>query len=115
MRTAKNASESSLSVSFHAQEQTSLILFDGVQAHTFRAIAASPRVQIEEMRVQRTDHSSAAEHAFSKRSTAVRAPVLRGKQAAIALSENGDLLSTDDEAAPLSHRDRIDATQIDTR
>src|SRR5687767_10548768 len=82
---------------------------------TLAMFAARTVLQVESVGMEWTDDASPSDHPFGQRSLAVRTAVLRGKQPAVALAEDGDLFSAYNIAAALTHGDSAHAPQTDGR
>lgn len=88
-----------------AQEQLAAELAHGEHFHALTGFAARAALQVELMRVQRTDDFAAAHDAFGERTLLVRTAALRGEESAVALAEDCDFFGADEIAAALAQRD----------
>src|SRR4029078_8239181 len=71
-----------------------------------------PRAEIKFARVEGADDHARADDALGKRGFLLRAAVLRGVKLPVALPEDGDFLSGDDEAEALAVGDLVDRPQL---
>src|SRR5688572_1994824 len=106
-------SRPSIRAGFQGQQHVAVDFFDMVNLDAFGGFTSFARFQIELMGVQRTDNPVAAEQPFGKRALAVRATVLGGEDPSVALPEHGHFPGSDNVAAALTGRNRVDGTQID--